>query len=63
MQFQVDAISDSAASNSTAKYKDGTYTGSGIGFKGRTTKVSVTIAGGKITKIETLSYGDDSSVL
>jgi uncharacterized protein with FMN-binding domain len=53
------AIIDSATSNSTAKYKDGTYTGSGIGFKGRTTKVSVTIADGKITKVETLSYGDD----
>ena len=30
-----------------------------IGFKGGTTKVSVTIADGKITNIETLSYGDD----
>jgi len=49
----------SSTSSSTSQYKDGTYTGSGIGFKGRTTKVSVTIADGKITKIETLSYGDD----
>lgn len=54
------AVVDSAASNSASqKYKDGTYTGSGIGFKGRTTKVSVTIADGKISNIETLSYGDD----
>ena len=54
------AVIDSAASNSESqKYKDGTYTGSGIGFKGRTTKVSVTIADGKIAKVETLSYGDD----
>ncbi|OOM82226.1 putative electron transport protein YccM [Clostridium puniceum] len=52
-------ISSSTALNSAAEYKDGTYTGSGIGFKGRTTKVSVTIADGKIIKIETLSYGDD----
>jgi len=52
-------ISSSVASSSTTEYKDGTYTGSGIGFKGRTTKVSVTIANGKITNIETLSYGDD----
>ena len=54
------AVVDSAVSSSESqKYKDGTYTGSGIGFKGRTTKVSVTIADGKITKVETLSYGDD----
>ena len=52
-------VIDNVASTSTSEYKDGTYTGSGIGFKGRTTKVSVTIVGGKITKIETLSYGDD----
>ena len=54
------STSNSSTSDSnTQKYKDGTYTGSGIGFKGRTTKVSVTIAHGKITNIETLSYGDD----
>ena len=61
---QTEMSSSAVANNSTSssasqKYKDGTYTGSGIGFKGRTTKVSVTIADGKITKIETLSYGDD----
>ena len=55
MQFQVSATSN----NTSQKYKDGTYTGSGIGFKGGTTKVSVTIADGKITNIETLSNGDD----
>jgi Polyferredoxin len=49
----------SVASNSTSqKYKDGTYTGTGIGFNGGTTKVAVTIADGKITKIDTLSNGD-----
>ena len=53
------AVVGNSASNGTLQYKDGTYTGSGIGFKGRTTKVSVTIADGKITKVETLSYGDD----
>jgi uncharacterized protein with FMN-binding domain len=52
-------VTGNSDSSSTSQYKDGTYTGSGIGFKGRTTKVSVTIADGKITKIETLSYGDD----
>ncbi|BCZ44901.1 ferredoxin [Clostridium gelidum] len=54
------ATLDSSTSDSnTQKYKDGTYTGSGIGFKGRTTKVSVTVTGGKIRNVETLSYGDD----
>jgi uncharacterized protein with FMN-binding domain len=53
------AVAGDSASISTAQYKDGTYTGSGIGFKGRTTKVSVSIADGKISKVETLSYGDD----
>lgn len=55
------AVLSSANSKSEAsqKYKDGTYTGSGKGFKGRTTTVSVTVADGKISNIETLSYGDD----
>jgi len=43
---------------SSGKYKDGTYTGTGTGFDGATTKMSVTIAGGKITNIKTLSNGD-----
>lgn len=38
--------------------KDGTYTGSGTGFRGTIT-VQVTISGGKITKIEVLSSADD----
>ena len=42
----------------TTSYKDGTYTGSGQGFRG-TTKVSVTVSGGKITAIEIVSYDDD----
>lgn len=60
-QTEISSSADagSSSSSSTSQYKDGTYTGSGIGFKGRTTKVSVTIADGKITKVETLSYGDD----
>jgi len=53
------AISSNATSDSTSqKYKDGTYTGSGQGFHGGTTKVSVTIADGKIANIEILSNGD-----
>ena len=42
----------------TGKYKDGTYSGSGTGFRGTTT-VSVAVSGGKITKVTTLSYKDD----
>jgi len=42
----------------SGKYKDGTYTGNGTGFDGATTKMSVTIGGGKITNIKTVSNGD-----
>jgi uncharacterized protein with FMN-binding domain len=42
------------------QYKDGTYQGSGIGFKGKTTTVSVVVTGGKITSIKTVSTGDDA---
>jgi uncharacterized protein with FMN-binding domain len=48
----------SSTNSSTSAYKDGTYTGSGKGFKGGTTKVSVTVANGKITNIQTLSNQD-----
>ena len=41
-------------------YADGTYQGSGTGFRGATTTVSVTIKNGKINNIETVSYGDDA---
>ncbi|MFT8348085.1 4Fe-4S binding protein [Clostridium saccharoperbutylacetonicum] len=53
------AIVSAASDNSAQKYKDGTYTGSGHGFGG-TTKVSVTIAGGKITGVKTVSNEDTS---
>lgn len=53
---------DSTTSGSTTseqqEYKDGTYTGSGIGFKRGTTTVSITISGGQITRIDTISHGD-----
>jgi uncharacterized protein with FMN-binding domain len=48
----------SASDNSSQKYKDGTYTGSGQGFHRGTTKVSITITDGKIANIEILSNGD-----
>lgn len=53
------STSSNSTNSSVSNYKDGTYTGSGKGFKGRTTTVSVTVADGKISNIETLSYGDD----
>ncbi len=52
--------SDSAASAADSLYVDGTYTGTGTGFRGATTQVSVTISGGVITDITPLSYGDDA---
>jgi len=48
------------AQTETAKYADGTYTGSGMGFRGITT-VTVTVSGGKITDISVISYHDDKS--
>ena len=44
----------------TGEYKDGTYTGTGQGFRG-TIKVSVTIKNGKIAAIKVLSKSDDAS--
>lgn len=48
------------ATTSSSLYADGTYTGSGIGYKNRTTTLSVTISGGKITDIAVISFGDDA---
>jgi len=54
------ASTSSSASTASSAYKDGTYTGTGTGFRGATTKVSVTVKNGKITDITTISYGDDA---
>ncbi|OBR91402.1 putative electron transport protein YccM [Clostridium ragsdalei P11] len=60
-------VQESASNNNTStsssntvqgKYKDGTYTGTGTGFRGGTTKVSVTIKNGKITDTQTVSTED-----
>ncbi len=51
--------SSKMASSTSGKYKDGTYQGSGTGFRGATTTVSVTVSGGKIAAIHVDSYGDD----
>jgi uncharacterized protein with FMN-binding domain/NAD-dependent dihydropyrimidine dehydrogenase PreA subunit len=49
-----------AAASAVSVYKDGTYQGSGTGFRGATTKVSVKVKNGEITDITTISYGDDA---
>jgi uncharacterized protein with FMN-binding domain len=51
--------SASTSNSSKGQYRDGTYTGSGQGFGG-TTKISVTIANGKITSVNTISNQDTS---
>lgn len=44
--------------NDSQKYTDGTYTGTGTGFRGATTEMSVTIKDNIITNVETVSHGD-----
>ncbi|MBE5994719.1 MAG: 4Fe-4S binding protein [Paenibacillaceae bacterium] len=46
--------------SNTGNYIDGTYTGTGQGFRGET-KTSVTVENGNITDITVLSYEDDKS--
>jgi len=41
------------------QYTDGVYTGTGSGFHGGTTSVSVTVENGNISNVEVLSYEDD----
>jgi uncharacterized protein with FMN-binding domain/ferredoxin len=43
----------------SSKYKDGTYRGSGNGYRGSTTTVSVTVSSGKISDVSVISTGDD----
>jgi polyferredoxin/uncharacterized protein with FMN-binding domain len=50
--------SGTAVSKTGNSYADGTYTGSGTGFRGTTT-VSVTVTNHKVTDIKVLSYQDD----
>ncbi len=51
--------SDQPSKSDSSVYKDGTYEGSGRGFRGATTTVSVTIKNDKITDIVVVSHGDD----
>ena len=50
--------SAATSTNTVSKYKDGTYQGTGIGYSGGRTVVSVKIAGGKISDITVLSKQD-----
>ena len=47
------------SASASSGYADGTYTGSGTGFRGATTEVSVTIQNGEITDVTTIAHGDD----
>lgn len=51
--------SANSSSAQTQQFKDGTYTGTGTGFRGDT-NVSVTVANGKISDITVVSYQDDA---
>lgn len=51
-------VQTTSSPTAQGSYKDGTYTGSGQGFRG-TTSVTVTVSGGNITNIEVSSYEDD----
>ena len=44
----------------SGNYKDGTYQGSGTGFRRGTTTVSVVVSDGKIASIDVYSYEDDA---
>lgn len=48
-----------ASSQTASQYKDGTYQGSGSGYRGGTTTVSVTVKNGKVTAVQTVSTEDD----
>lgn len=52
--------SSSTSGSASTTYADGTYEGSGTGFRNGTTKVNVTVSGGKITDVEVVSYEDDA---
>lgn len=53
-----DNVSEISGTESTGKYKNGTYNGTGSGFRGNI-DVTVTVTVGKITDITVNSYNDD----
>lgn len=48
------------AATAAGLYKDGTYSGTGKGFRGGTTTIEVTISGGQISNIAVVSHQDDA---
>ena len=48
------------AASAAGQYIDGTYTGTGTGFRGGTTTIEVTVSGGQISNIAVVSYQDDA---
>ena len=54
-----DSADETTTAASAASYRDGVYTGTGLGFRGNTT-VSVTVYNGKVTDITVNSYEDDA---
>ena len=52
------AAATTAATTTAGLYKDGTYQGSGTGFRGTTT-VEVTVKNGQISDVAVISYQDD----
>jgi uncharacterized protein with FMN-binding domain len=55
------SVTTSSSTATAVTYKDGTYQGSGTGYHNGTITLSVTISGGKITTITTVSESDSSS--
>ncbi|AGK96253.1 FMN-binding protein [Clostridium pasteurianum] len=56
--FPVTVSANTSSTMPQTKYNDGTYTGTGTGFSGGTTKISVTVKNGKIASVETISDED-----
>ncbi|MDD3223288.1 MAG: FMN-binding protein [Clostridium sp.] len=56
------SVASSQNTSVNNNYKDGTYEGSGTGFSGGTTKVSVVVKNGKITQITTVSEEDTPNI-
>lgn len=56
----IEIYSDVTSKPASSIYKDGTYEGSGTGFRGATTTVAVTLKNDEITGIDVVSHGDDA---
>lgn len=55
-------LEEKQAEESAPLYKDGTYEGTGKGYKSDI-KVGVTVSGGRITEVKILEEGDDPAYL